>query len=98
MLTKNAALEFAEHKIRVNVILPGLVETPLTAQFFQNEDLHQAFMERIPKERAAQPVEIADPALYLASDKASYINGTSLVVDGGWEITGYPDLSKHMLD
>lgn len=96
MLTKNAALEFAEHKIRVNVILPGLVKTPLTAQFFQNEDLHQAFMERIPEERVAQPVEIADPALYLASDKGSYINGTSLVVDGGWEITGYPDLSKHM--
>lgn len=96
MLTKNAALEFAVYKIHVNVILPGLVETPLTAQFFENEALHEAFMERIPEQRAAQPVEIAEPALYLASDKASYINGTSLVVDGGWEITGYPNLNQYM--
>lgn len=96
MLTKNAVLEFAEYKIRVNVILPGLVETPLTAQFFENEALHEAFMERIPEQRAAQPVEIAEPALYLAFDKASYINGTSLVVDGGWEITGYPNLNQYM--
>lgn len=96
MFTKNAALEFADHKIRVNAILPGLVETPLTGGFFENEELNKAFMERIPEKRAATPAEIASPSLFLISDDASYINGTSLVVDGDWEITGYPDLSKYM--
>ncbi|WP_342387874.1 SDR family NAD(P)-dependent oxidoreductase [Salinicoccus bachuensis] len=96
MFTKNAALEFAEHKIRVNAVLPGLVRTPLTGGFFENEALHEAFMERIPEKRAAEPAEIAAPSLFLISDDASYINGTSLVVDGAWEVTGYPDLSKHM--
>lgn len=96
MLTKNAALELAQHKIRVNTILPGLIRTPLTADFFENEDLEAAFMDRIPEKRAAEPNEVAGPSVFLVSDDASYINGTSLVVDGGWEITGYPDLSKFM--
>lgn len=96
MLTKNAALELAQHKIRVNTILPGLIRTPLTAGFFENEDLEAAFIERIPENRAAEPNEVAGPSVFLVSDDASYITGTSLVVDGGWEITGYPDLSKFM--
>lgn len=96
MLTKNASLELAQHKIRVNTILPGLIRTPLTAGFFENPDLEAAFMDRIPEKRAAEPSEVAGPSVFLVSDDASYINGTSLVVDGGWEITGYPDLSKFM--
>lgn len=96
MLTKNAALELAQHKIRVNTILPGLIRTPLTAGFFENEELESAFKERIPEKRAAEPSEVAGPSLFLVSEDSSYINGTSLVVDGGWEITGYPDLSKFM--
>jgi NAD(P)-dependent dehydrogenase (short-subunit alcohol dehydrogenase family) len=50
---------------------------------------------RIPLGRAAEPEDIAAPALYLASADAAYVTGTSLVVDGGWEITNYPDLSKY---
>ncbi len=91
-LTKNGALEFGPHGIRVNAILPGLVQTPLTRRHFDNPDAHAAFMERIPEGRAAQPEEIAGPALYLASDDASYINGTGLVVDGAWSVTTYPDM------
>ena len=91
MLTKNAALELAEDGIRVNAILPGLVQTPLTRRHFENEQALAAFKERIPMGRAAQPEEIAGPALYLASDDASYVSGASLLVDGAWAVSGYPD-------
>lgn len=96
MLTKNAAIELARYNIRVNAILPGLVATPLTKELTDDEALNDAYMDRIPAKRSAQPEEIARPSLFLASDEASYINGASLVVDGGWEQTGYPDLSKYL--
>ena len=92
MLTKNGALELTPSNIRVNAILPGLVQTPLTQRLFNNPDIHKAFLERIPQGRAAAPEEIAGPALYLASDDASYISGASLLVDGAWATSGYPDM------
>lgn len=92
MLTKNAALELTPSGIRVNAILPGLVQTPLTKRHFDNPLAHAAFVERIPAGRAAQPEEIAAPALFLASAAASYVSGASLVVDGAWAVTGYPDM------
>ena len=92
MLTKNGALEFAADGIRVNAILPGLVQTPLTRRHFDNPDAHAAFVERIPLGRAAQPEEMAGPALFLASDDASYVSGASLLVDGAWAVSGYPDM------
>jgi meso-butanediol dehydrogenase/(S,S)-butanediol dehydrogenase/diacetyl reductase len=91
-LTKNGALEFAEHGIRVNAILPGLVQTPLTRRHFDNPDALAAFVDRIPMGRPAQPEEIAAPALFLASDDASYISGASLLVDGAWAVSAYPDM------
>ena len=90
--TLNAALEFADYGVRVNAILPGLVETPLTRRHFDNADALAAFVERIPQRRPAQPTEIAAPSLYLASDDASYVNGASLLVDGAWAVSGYPDM------
>ncbi|MFB8387124.1 SDR family NAD(P)-dependent oxidoreductase [Microbacterium sp. NPDC055910] len=96
MLTKSAALELGGRGIRVNAVLPGLVETPLTNSMTENPALMEDFRNSIVLTRAADPVEIAKPMLFLASDDASYITGTSLVVDGGWEITGYPNLAKHM--
>ncbi|WP_043342127.1 SDR family NAD(P)-dependent oxidoreductase [Belnapia moabensis] len=92
MLTKNAALELTPDGIRVNAVLPGLVETPLTRRHFENRDAHAAFMARIPAGRAAQPEEIAGPALFLASEEARYVSGASLLVDGAWAVTGYPDM------
>ena len=94
MLTKNAALELTRYNIRVNAILSGLVDTPLTKIYNKRPDIKDAFMERIPMERTARSDEIAALSLFLLTDDASYINGTSLVVDGGWEVTGYPDMSK----
>lgn len=92
MLTKNGALELTPSGIRVNAILPGLVQTPLTKRLFDNAEILSAFMDRIPQGRAAQPEEIAAPALFLASADASYISGASLLVDGAWAVSGYPDM------
>ena len=92
MLSRNAALELAEQGVRVNAILPGLVETPLTKPFTENQAVMAAFLERIPVKRAARPEEIAEPALFLASDAASYVSGASLRVDGAWATTAYPDM------
>ncbi len=92
MLTRNGALEWAERGIRVNAVLPGLVETPLTRPHFQDPARLDAFHARIPFRRAAQPSEIAVPALFLASGEASYVSGASLVVDGAWAVNGYPDM------
>lgn len=92
MLSRNGALELAEFGLRVNAVLPGLVQTNLTRRHFDNPDALAAFVQRIPMGRPAQPEEIAAPALYLASDDASYINGASLLVDGAWAVSGYPDM------
>jgi NAD(P)-dependent dehydrogenase (short-subunit alcohol dehydrogenase family) len=92
LLSRNGALEMAEFGIRVNAILPGLVQTPLTRRHFDNPEALAAFEKRIPMGRPAQPEEIASPALYLASDDASYVNGASLLVDGAWAVSGYPDM------
>ena len=92
MLTKNGALEMTPDGVRVNAILPGLVETPLTKRHFDNPAAHAAFLERIPLGRAAQPEDIAGPALFLASEEARYVSGASLLVDGAWAVSGYPDM------
>jgi meso-butanediol dehydrogenase / (S,S)-butanediol dehydrogenase / diacetyl reductase len=92
MLTKNGALEWADRGIRVNAVLPGLVETPLTAPTFQDPARLAAFNARTPMGRPAQPAEIAGPALFLASPDASYVSGASLLVDGAWAVSGYPDM------
>lgn len=94
MFSKNAALELAPHRIRVNSVLPGLVDTPLVAAVMAYEPAKQMFLDRIPLGAAATPEQITAPCLFLASDDASYITGTELVVDGGWEISNFPNLAK----
>jgi NAD(P)-dependent dehydrogenase (short-subunit alcohol dehydrogenase family) len=94
MLTQNAALELARHRIRVNALLPGLTATPATGIISANPDINQAYMQRIPMGRAADAAEIAASAVFLASADASYITGASLLADGGWATTGYPDSSQ----
>ncbi|SEK58707.1 SDR family NAD(P)-dependent oxidoreductase [Rhodococcus maanshanensis] len=94
MFSKNAALELASSGIRVNSVLPGLVDTPLVAPVLAYEPAQAMFLERIPMARAATPDEVAGPCLYLASDDASYVTGASLVVDGGWDLSNFPNFSK----
>lgn len=93
LLTQNAALELARYQIRVNAVLPGVTDTRPT-QRSKVPEIRRAYLERIPLGRIASPEEIARPALFLASQDARYITGVSLIVDGGWALTGYPDASR----
>jgi NAD(P)-dependent dehydrogenase (short-subunit alcohol dehydrogenase family) len=92
MLSRNAALELASKRIRVNTISPGLTDTPLTAVMHNIAGVEGAYMDRIPMKRWGTPEDMAAAALFLASDDAGYISGSNLFVDGGWETTGYPNL------
>jgi meso-butanediol dehydrogenase/(S,S)-butanediol dehydrogenase/diacetyl reductase len=92
MLTRNAALELAGDGIRVNAVSPGLVSTPLTGGLTAMPGVIDAFLDRIPQGRPAEPEEIAAAALFLGSTDASYVNGENIVVDGAWNTSGYPDL------
>lgn len=92
MLSRNAALELSDRRIRVNTVSPGLTDTPLTQPLRDVPGVYDAYFERIPMRRAGTPEEMAAAALFLLSDDAAYISGTNLVVDGAWETTGYPDL------
>lgn len=92
MITRCGALELGGRGIRVVGIAPGLVETPLTVKELANSAIRALFMERIPMNRAVEAKEIADAAVFLASDKARSINGHTIVIDGGSLTRGYPAL------
>ena len=78
-----AANELGPYGIRVNSINPGLIRTRLTAQHFAQPQLLKSYFQGIPLGRGGHPEEVAAAAVFLASDQASYITGTSLLVDGG---------------
>jgi meso-butanediol dehydrogenase / (S,S)-butanediol dehydrogenase / diacetyl reductase len=92
MLTQCAALEMARHGIRVNSVSPGLTLTPLTQPLLDIPGVLDAYKDRIPLGRAADPAEIAAVSLFLASEEARYVSGANIVVDGAWSTTGYPDV------
>ena len=83
-MTQSFAKECGPLGIRVNAVLPGLTETKFASALTQNEDMLQRFLPNIPLGRVAQPEEIAPAILYLVSDAASYVTGTTLTVDGGY--------------
>lgn len=84
-LTKSAALEGAANGVRVNAVAPGPVATNMLDRFTGgNEDAKTGFLSTIPAKRAAAPEEIAQTIVFLASDKARYLTGQSLAVDGGY--------------
>jgi NAD(P)-dependent dehydrogenase (short-subunit alcohol dehydrogenase family) len=82
-LTKSMALDWAPD-VRVNAIAPGYVATELTEGVRENDSLRRSIIDRTPLERFAEPEELAGPAVFLASDAASFVTGTCLSVDGGW--------------
>jgi NAD(P)-dependent dehydrogenase (short-subunit alcohol dehydrogenase family) len=87
-MTQTLAIELAPSNIRVNALAPGLVDTKFASALVQNPDIVNRVVERTPMRRYAQPSEIAGPALFLASDAASFVTGQTLVVDGGITIPG----------
>ena len=83
-LTKQYAVNFGAHGVRVNAIAPGYIETPMTAEFREHEESKDYITALHPMGRLGQPEEIAAVATFLASDAASFINGVTLPVDGGY--------------
>lgn len=81
--SRAAAAEGAPHGVRVNVVIPAVVETPATAGMLADEASRRNTEKLIPMGRVGQPEELANAILFLASDEASYITGASLPVDGG---------------
>lgn len=84
MLTRSIAFELGSQGVRCNAIAPGVIETPLTTDYFKDSQVAAKINEFTPMARPGKPDEIANPVVFLASDAASYINGTTLFVDGGW--------------
>lgn len=84
-LTRTAAIENARYGIRINCICPGLVETPMLQRIIGNRDtVRDRLVSRSPFPRLGQPEDIANAALYLASDEAGFVTGIALPVDGGY--------------
>ncbi len=83
-LTKGMALELAKFNIRVNAIAPTFVVTPMTKKFLKDKKFKREMLNSIPLGRFAEMSEISSAVVFLASDAASMITGTSLLVDGGW--------------
>ncbi|MDQ3839711.1 MAG: glucose 1-dehydrogenase [Thermoproteota archaeon] len=83
MLTKTVALELADKGIRVNGIAPGAIATDMNKEVLEDQQKKEKKEQKIPVHRIGQPEEIAKVALFLASEDASYIAGTTIYVDGG---------------
>jgi len=83
-LTKGMGVELATRNIRVNAVAPTFVETPMVKRFFKNKKFKKLAIGNIPMGKAAKESDVATAVCFLASDSASMITGTSLLIDGGW--------------
>ena len=81
---KDTAVKYARHNIRINCVCPGQVETPMVRERIKAPGVREALLEKYPLGRLGQPIDVAYAVLFLASDEASFITGTELIVDGGY--------------
>ena len=88
MMMKSLAQELAPHRVRVNAIGPGAIRTPINTAAWDTPEAYAGLMTLVPYKRIGEPEDIAQVAVFLASDMADYINGVTLFVDGG--MTCYP--------
>ncbi len=92
LMMKSIAQEVAPFRIRVNSIAPGAIRTPINRPAWETREAYDKLMELVPYKRIGEPEDIARAAVWLASDHADYVNGVSLVVDGG--MTLYPGFAE----
>ena len=83
-ITKALAVELAPHGIRVVAVAPTWIETPFTKPFFEDVQFKRSVLANLPIGRLGQPEDVAGAIVFLASDSAALITGTSLLIDGGW--------------
>jgi glucose 1-dehydrogenase len=83
MMMKTLAQEVAPHRIRVNAIGPGAIRTPINRTAWSTQEAYDKLMTLVPYNRIGEPDDIAQAAVWLASDAADYVTGTTLFVDGG---------------
>ena len=83
MMTRCLAVELGSHKIRVNCIAPGIVQTRFSEALWSNEKLMAGYMKKMPLGKIGQPEEIARTALYLATEASGFMTGSTLIIDGG---------------
>ena len=84
LLTKSTAIQYAAEGIRCNSVHPGPINTPMTASRRSDPAIQSLMVSRVPLGRYGEPIEVAYGVLYLASDEASFVTGSELVIDGGW--------------
>ena len=83
MMTRCLAVELGSHKIRVNCIAPGIVQTRFSEALWSNEKLMVDYLKKMPLGKIGQPEEIARTALYLATEASGFMTGSTLIIDGG---------------
>ncbi|SAL05593.1 3-oxoacyl-[acyl-carrier-protein] reductase [Caballeronia calidae] len=83
MLSNQLAVELSEYGIRSNVVAPGFVKTPLSASIYENPEVERRRVSAVPSGRIGTTRDLADMIAFLASDRSSYVNGQSVLVDGG---------------
>ena len=83
-MTEALALELGPYNIRVNAISPGMIDTPMIADFKGDPKTLEATLARVPLGRMGKPEEVSNLVLFLASGESSYITGSTIVIDGGW--------------
>lgn len=84
MLSQQIAVEWGPDGVRSNVVSPGLVETPMSQAFYETPGVRERRSAVVPMRRIGQPQDMADAVLFLASDRASYVTGEEIIVDGGF--------------
>ncbi len=83
-MSEAMAIELAPYNIRVNVVSPGAIDTPMIDPIKQDKASMEGILGRVPLRRVGKPEEVANVVLFLASDESSYMTGSIVVVDGGW--------------
>jgi NAD(P)-dependent dehydrogenase (short-subunit alcohol dehydrogenase family) len=83
-MTRSMANELGEQQINVNAIAPGVIETPMTASYFEDADFAQLIRDNVPLGRWGQTADLLPPTVFLAGPDSDYVSGQILTVDGGW--------------